>query len=89
MNIFLPQDLDARAELLNLSTTKHNIMNCQSSKNNISDKILLVSLFLSTGNIMAIGPHMPTQCKLPITPITNPAQISIYTNECNFYPNNR
>lgn len=35
MNIFLPQDLDARAELLNLSTTKHNIMNCQSSKNNI------------------------------------------------------
>ena len=35
MNIFLPQDLDARAELLNLSTTKHNIMNSQSTKNNI------------------------------------------------------
>jgi DNA-directed RNA polymerase beta' subunit len=35
MNIFLPQDMDARAELLNLSTTKHNIMNCQSTKNNI------------------------------------------------------
>lgn len=33
MNIFLPQGLDARAELLNLSTTKHNIMNVQSTKN--------------------------------------------------------
>ena len=33
MNIFLAQDLDARAELLNLSTTKHNIMNSQSTKN--------------------------------------------------------
>jgi DNA-directed RNA polymerase II subunit RPB1 len=35
MNVFVPQDLDARAELLHLSTTKHNIMNSQSSKNNI------------------------------------------------------
>jgi DNA-directed RNA polymerase II subunit RPB1 len=33
MNVFLPQDLDARAELLNLSTTKHNIMTSQSTKN--------------------------------------------------------
>lgn len=33
MNIFLPQGLDARAELLNLSTTKHLIMNVQSTKN--------------------------------------------------------
>ena len=33
MNIFLPQDMDARAELLNLSTTKHNIMTSQSTKN--------------------------------------------------------
>lgn len=33
MNIFLPQGLDARAELFNLSTTKHNIMTVQSSKN--------------------------------------------------------
>lgn len=33
MNIFLAQDLDARAELFNLSTTKHNIMNSQSTKN--------------------------------------------------------
>ena len=35
MNIFLPQDYDARAELLNLSTTRHNIMTSQSTKNNI------------------------------------------------------
>lgn len=33
MNGFLAQDLDARAELLNLSTTKHNIMTSQSTKN--------------------------------------------------------
>ena len=33
MNIFLPQDLDARAELACLSTTKHNIMTSQSTKN--------------------------------------------------------
>ena len=33
MNVFLPQDLDARAELLNLSTTMHNIMSSQSTKN--------------------------------------------------------
>jgi DNA-directed RNA polymerase II subunit RPB1 len=33
MNVFVPQDLDARAELLNLSTTKHNIMSSQSTKN--------------------------------------------------------
>lgn len=29
----MAQDPDARAELLNLSTTKHNIMSCQSTKN--------------------------------------------------------
>lgn len=33
MNIFLPQDPDARAELANLSTTMHNIMSSQSTKN--------------------------------------------------------
>lgn len=33
MNVFLPQSLEARAELFNLSTTKHNIMTVQSTKN--------------------------------------------------------
>lgn len=33
MNVFLPQELDARAELMNLSTTMHNIMSSQSTKN--------------------------------------------------------
>jgi DNA-directed RNA polymerase II subunit RPB1 len=33
MNIFLAQDMDARAELMNLFTTKHNIMTSQSTKN--------------------------------------------------------
>ena len=32
-NIFVAQDPDARAELLNLATTRHNIMSCQSTKN--------------------------------------------------------
>jgi DNA-directed RNA polymerase II subunit RPB1 len=33
MNVFLPQSLLARAELLTLSTTMHNIMSSQSTKN--------------------------------------------------------
>ena len=33
MNIFIPQDPDARAELATLSTTMHNIMSSQSTKN--------------------------------------------------------
>jgi DNA-directed RNA polymerase beta' subunit len=33
MNVFLAQELDARAELAELCTTKHNIMSCQSTKN--------------------------------------------------------
>ena len=33
MNIFLAQDPDARAELATLSTTMHNIMSSQSTKN--------------------------------------------------------
>ena len=33
MNIFLAQELDARAELQELSSTPHNIMSCQSTKN--------------------------------------------------------
>ena len=36
MNIHVPQQYDARAELLTLSTTKSNIMSSQSSKSNIS-----------------------------------------------------
>ena len=35
MNIHVPQNYDARAELLCLSSTKYNIMNSQSSKSNI------------------------------------------------------
>ena len=36
MNIHVPQDYDARAELMTLASTKYNIMNSQSSKSNIS-----------------------------------------------------
>ena len=53
MNIFLPQDLDARAELLHLSTTKHNIMNSQCTKNNIciTQDSLLGSYLLTKDDI--------------------------------------
>jgi len=53
MNVFLPQDLDARAELLNLSTTKHNIMTGQSTKNIIciTQDSLLGSYLLTRDDI--------------------------------------
>lgn len=53
MNVFLPQDLDARAELLNLSTTKHNIMTSQSTKNIIciTQDSLLGSYLLTRDDI--------------------------------------
>jgi intein/homing endonuclease len=53
MNVFLPQDLDARAELLNLSTTKHNIMTSQSTKNIIciTQDSLLGSFMLTREDI--------------------------------------
>jgi len=49
MNIFLAQDPDARAELLNLSTTMHNIMSSQSTKNIIciTQDALLASYLLT------------------------------------------
>lgn len=52
MNVFLPQDPDARAELLNLSTTMHNIMSSQSTKNIIciTQDALLGSYLLTKDN---------------------------------------
>ena len=52
MNVFLPQDPDARAELLNLSTTMHNIMSSQSTKNIIciTQDALLSSYLLTKDN---------------------------------------
>ena len=56
MNIFLPQDYDARAELLNLSTTRHNIMTSQSTKNNICiTQDALLGSFLMTKTDCDIG----------------------------------
>lgn len=56
MNIFLPQDLDARAELLNLSTTKHNIMTSQSTKNVICiTQDALLGSFLLTRDDVDLG----------------------------------
>lgn len=52
MNIFLPQDMDARAELMNLFTTKHNIMTSQSTKNVIciTQDALLGSFLLTNSD---------------------------------------
>ena len=59
MNIFLPQDMDARAELLNLSTTKHNIMTSQSTKNVICiTQDALLGSFLLTRDDMDMGRDM-------------------------------
>ena len=59
MNVFLPQDLDARAELLTLSTTKHNIMTSQSSKNNICiTQDALLGSFLMTKKDVDMGRDM-------------------------------
>jgi DNA-directed RNA polymerase beta' subunit len=59
MNVFLPQDLDARAELLTLSTTKHNIMTSQSTKNNICiTQDALLGSFLMTKKDVDMGRDM-------------------------------
>jgi len=51
MNVFLPQDLDARAEVMNLSTTMHNIMSSQSTKNIICiTQDALLASYLMTKN---------------------------------------
>lgn len=56
MNVFLPQDPDARAELLNLSTTMHNIMSSQSTKNIICiTQDALLSSYLLTKDNMDLG----------------------------------
>ena len=53
MNGFLPQELTARAELMELATTKHNIMTCQSTKNVIciTQDALLGSFLLTRDDI--------------------------------------
>lgn len=59
MNVFLAQDLDARAELLTLSTTKHNIMTSQSTKNNICiTQDALLGSFLMTKKDVDMGRDM-------------------------------
>lgn len=56
MNIFLPQDLTARAELLFLFNTQHNIMTCQSTKNIICiTQDSLLGCFLLTKDDVDIG----------------------------------
>jgi DNA-directed RNA polymerase II subunit RPB1 len=56
MNVFLPQSLDARAELLHLSTTRHNIMTSQSTKNNICiTQDALLGSFLMTKQDVDMG----------------------------------
>lgn len=56
MNVLNVLDCDARAELLNLSTTKHNIMSCQSTKNIICiTQDALLGAFLLTRDDIDIG----------------------------------
>lgn len=59
MNIFLAQDCDARAELACLSTTKHNIMTSQSTKNIICiTQDALLGSFLLTRDDHDLGQAM-------------------------------
>lgn len=60
MNIHVPQDYDARAELIALASTKHNIMNSQSSKSNISivqDSMLGAYLMTKKSDIIPINTY--------------------------------
>jgi DNA-directed RNA polymerase beta' subunit len=56
MNIFIPQDPDSRAELATLSTTMHNIMSSQSTKNIICiTQDSLLAAFLLTKDDTDMG----------------------------------